>query len=98
MPRAEVDAYFASRPRGSQIGAWASAQSQPVPDRDALERAYADAEQRFSGADVPTPPAWGGYLVRPEVFEFWQGRPGRMHDRLRFRRTASGWERDRLAP
>lgn len=98
LPEADVAAYFAARPRGSQIGAWASAQSRPVPDRAALTATYAEMEERFSGADVPVPPEWGGYLVTPESFEFWQGRPGRMHDRIRFRREADGWVRDRLAP
>ncbi|WGX95935.1 pyridoxamine 5'-phosphate oxidase [Nocardioides sp. L-11A] len=94
----QVAAYFGSRPRGAQLGAWASPQSQVVAGRAELDRRYAEAEDRFAGADVPVPPAWGGYRVRPTVFEFWQGRPGRMHDRLRYARTASGWEVTRLAP
>ena len=92
------------RPRGSQLGAWASRQSHPVADRAALDAAFADAEARFDGvADdaLPVPDDWGGYLVRPEVVEFWQGRRGRLHDRLVYRRDAAsdaGWTTGRLAP
>lgn len=93
-----VASYFGSRPRGAQLGAWASRQSEVVADRDELETAYREAEERFAGQDVPVPPTWGGFRVRPEAFEFWQGRPGRMHDRLLFRRTTGGWVRTRLAP
>ncbi|MBJ7359267.1 pyridoxamine 5'-phosphate oxidase [Nocardioides sp.] len=98
LPQEAVDAYFAQRPRASQIGAWASHQSRPVAGRDELAREYAELEARFDGADVPTPEEWGGYLVRPEVVEFWQGRPGRMHDRLVYRREGAGWRTERLAP
>lgn len=98
LPREAVDAYFAVRPRGSQLGAWASHQSQVVAGREELAAAYAEAEARYDGGDVPTPEEWGGYLVRPESLEFWQGRPGRMHDRLVYRRTADGWRTERLAP
>ena len=98
LPRADVDAYFAVRPRGSQLGAWASHQSSAVSGREELLAAYADAERRFADGDVPTPTEWGGYLVHPESVEFWQGRPGRMHDRLVYRRTADGWRTERLAP
>jgi pyridoxamine 5'-phosphate oxidase len=98
LPQEVVDDYFEQRPRSSQIGAWASHQSRPVAGRDELAREYAAAEQRFDGADVPTPEEWGGYLVRPEVVEFWQGRPGRMHDRLVYRREGAGWHTARLAP
>ncbi|MCD4523986.1 pyridoxamine 5'-phosphate oxidase [Nocardioides sp. cx-173] len=97
LSRDEVEAYFASRPRGSQLGAWASHQSQPVADRGALEDAYAEAEHRFPD-DVPVPPQWGGYLVRPQAVEFWQGRRGRLHDRLVYRRGDGGWTTERLAP
>lgn len=93
-----VQAYWASRPRGSQLGAWASPQSRVVGSRDELEQAYRDAEARFDGQDVPVPPTWGGYLVRPENFEFWQGRRGRLHDRVRYARTSTGWDVTRLAP
>lgn len=99
LPRAEVEAYFSSRPRASQLGAWASHQSAVVSGRAELEAAFADAEARFpEGVPVPVPEEWGGYAVRPESVEFWQGRPGRMHDRLRYRRTADGWAVERLAP
>ncbi|MPZ61958.1 MAG: pyridoxamine 5'-phosphate oxidase [Propionibacteriales bacterium] len=96
------DGYFASRPRGAQLGAWASPQSAVVPDRAALESAYDEASSRWPEPEpVPRPPHWGGYVVRPHVVEFWQGRPGRMHDRLRYRRTPdadTGWTIERLAP
>jgi pyridoxamine 5'-phosphate oxidase len=98
VPRAESEAYFASRPRESQLGAWASHQSQVVADRAELEDAYASAAARFDGVEVPCPPFWGGYLVRPSRFEFWQGRRGRMHDRLAYDLVEGGWTRTRLAP
>ena len=98
VPRAESEAYFATRPRGSQLGAWASAQSSEVGSLTELTDAYAAVEARFSGDDVPCPPHWGGYRVTPEVVEFWQGQPSRMHDRLVYRRTESGWKITRLAP
>jgi len=97
LPDADVARYFATRPRGSQLGAWASHQSHVVASRDELVAAYDDAEARFPD-EVPVPGEWGGYVVRPEAVEFWQGRPGRMHDRLRYRRTPSGWDVERLAP
>lgn len=98
LPAGDVAAYWASRPRGSQLGAWASPQSQVVAGRDELELRYREAEERFAGQDVPVPPEWGGYRVEPVTFEFWQGRPGRLHDRIRYGRTSTGWEAERLAP
>jgi pyridoxamine 5'-phosphate oxidase len=95
----ESEAYFASRPRGSQLGAWASPQSQEVSSRAELEELYDGVEQRFADEEsLPLPPQWGGYRVRPEVVEFWQGRKGRMHDRLVYRREGEGWSTVRLAP
>lgn len=94
----QVAAYFAARPRGAQVGAWASPQSRVVDGRAELDRRYREAEERFADGEVPVPPGWGGYRVQPASFEFWQGRAGRMHDRLRYARTSSGWELTRLAP
>jgi pyridoxamine 5'-phosphate oxidase len=99
LDEAESDAYFASRPRESQLGAWASPQSQPLRDRAELEQLLADVRQRFEGIEVPRPPHWGGWLLAPIEVEFWQGRPSRLHDRFRYRRGATGdWDISRLAP
>lgn len=100
VSREETEAYFASRPRESQLGAWASPQSQVVPSRAVLDAALHEIEQRFADQEIPAPPGWGGYLVQPLAVEFWQGRSGRLHDRIRFRRPAAGadWIRERLAP
>jgi pyridoxamine 5'-phosphate oxidase len=98
LPEEESAAYFATRPRGSQLAAWASPQSRALDDRVDLERRYAEVESRFAGADVPLPPFWGGYRVAPEAFEFWQGRDGRLHDRARYERADGSWSRTRLAP
>ncbi|HWL97986.1 MAG TPA: pyridoxamine 5'-phosphate oxidase [Nocardioidaceae bacterium] len=95
------DRYFATRPRGAQVGAWASPQSSVVPGRDALEAAYTEAEARWRPTEpVPRPDDWGGFVVDPDAVEFWQGRADRMHDRLRYRRSgeAGGWTVERLAP
>ena len=95
---AESDGYFASRPRGSQIGAWASPQSQPLADRAQLERLVRETESRFEGRDIPRPEHWGGYVLQPTVFEFWQGRPSRLHDRFRYEFFNDSWVVQRLAP
>ena len=97
LPREDVAAYFATRPRGAQLGAWASRQSRPVSSREELDEAFAGYEARFPD-EVPLPDWWGGYVVVPDAVEFWQGRPGRMHDRLVYRRTGTGWATSRLAP
>ena len=94
---ADSDAYFSSRPRGSRLGAIASPQSRTIGDRAELDARYADAEAA-NPDDIARPAYWGGYVLRPEMMEFWQGRESRMHDRIRFRRSPSGWRRDRLAP
>lgn len=95
----ESDAYFASRPRGSQLAAWASRQSQVLADRAELDRAWREAGTRFEGAPVPRPPYWGGFRVVPQVFEFWQRGEHRLHDRLLYRRTPGGdWTCERLYP
>ncbi|MCD9624589.1 pyridoxamine 5'-phosphate oxidase [Rhabdothermincola salaria] len=94
----ESDAYFATRPRSAQIGAWASRQSEAIDDRATLEAWVAEAEACFDGIDVPRPPHWGGYRIVPVEFEFWQGRPARLHDRIRYEPAADGWRRERLSP
>ena len=93
----ECDEYFASRPRGSQIGAWASRQSSVVADRGVLELAAAEAEDRYPDS-VPRPPWWGGFVLSPLTVEFWQGRPDRLHDRVLYRREADDWTIERLSP
>jgi pyridoxamine 5'-phosphate oxidase len=98
VSREHTERYFASRPRGSQIAAWASAQSDVLSSRDELDRAVTDIEARFGNGVVPPPPNWGGYLIRPDAVEFWQGRSDRLHDRIRYRMTDQGWTTERLAP
>jgi pyridoxamine 5'-phosphate oxidase len=101
VDRAESEAYFASRPRGSQVASWASAQSTVLPDRAALEALFAEAEARFGDGPIPCPPHWGGYRLVPETIELWQGRPNRLHDRLRYTRDdtrPAGWRLERLSP
>ena len=97
LPEEESDAYFASRGRGSRLGAWASAQSTEIPDRSVLDERLADAESRYPD-EVPRPDYWGGYLLRPDVIEFWRGRPNRLHDREEFRREDGAWSSRRLSP
>lgn len=98
VERAETERYFATRPRESQIGAWASPQSQVVASRAALDEAEAAAAARFEGRQIPPPPNWGGFLLCPQSVEFWQGRSGRLHDRIRFREEDGTWLTERLAP
>lgn len=92
------DNYFVNRPMGSRLGAWASAQSSVIPDREFLEQQHAELVARYADGEIPRPPHWGGFRVLPQVYEFWQGRPNRLHDRLRYTRNATSWLRERLAP
>ena len=99
-PASASDGYFATRPRGSRLGAWASPQSEPVPSREYLDRRLEEFDAKFQGQDVPRPAHCGLYLVRPQIIEFWQGRPNRMHDRLRYTLCQEdfSWKMERLAP
>lgn len=98
LPAAESEAYFKSRPRGSQIGAWASNQSEAIPDRAALEAKWREIEKKFPH-DIPLPPNWGGFILKPERIEFWQGRPSRLHDRFSYALQPDGsWKIERLSP
>lgn len=94
----EADAYFATRPRGSQLGAWASPQSESIPDRTALERETDQLEAHYAERDVPRPPHWNGYRVCPDTLEFWVDRASRLHDRFEYRRSPQGWQIRQLAP
>ena len=99
LSRAESEAYFKLRPRGSRLGAWASKQSEIIPGRHVLEARLAELEMRYPGDEIPTPPHWGGFVLAPERIEFWQGRPNRLHDRLCYTRLAGGgWKIERLSP
>lgn len=98
LDAAESDAYFAGRPRGSQLGAWASPQSEVLEGRSDLDDRYEVVSLQFAGREVPRPPWWGGYRLPPTEIEFWQARPDRLHDRLRYLRSADGWRLERLSP
>lgn len=98
VPAAEADAYFATRPRGSRLAAWASPQSRPLTDRAELERLYAEAAARHPGEDVPRPPHWGGFRLVPDAYELWQHADNRLHDRVRYECDGDAWTRVRLAP
>jgi pyridoxamine 5'-phosphate oxidase len=94
----ESAAYFATRPRGSQLAAWASHQSRPLGSRQELERRYLELEREYEDREVPLPPHWGGYRLRPEAIEFWEHRENRLHDRIRYTRAREGWKVERLSP
>jgi len=94
----ESDEYFSTRPRNSRISAWASPQSEPIPGRVFLDTREKEMKSAFEGKPVPRPPWWGGYLLRPETIEFWQGRENRLHDRIRYTQVSGDWKRERLAP
>lgn len=98
VPDVESDEYFATRPRGSQLAAWASQQSHQMAGREELERRYAELEREYEGRAVPRPPHWGGYRLRPDAIEFWEHRENRLHDRTRYTRAREGWRAERLAP
>ena len=98
MQTDEAEAYFRTRPLGSRHGAWASIQSSVIPDRESLEQAVHAIEARYPDGDVPLPPHWGGFILAPTVYEFWQGRPSRLHDRIRYRHDSAAWIIERLAP
>jgi pyridoxamine 5'-phosphate oxidase len=94
----ESNAYFSSRPEGSKIGAWASPQSRPIADRQWIEESYLKYSEQFKETEIRRPPHWGGYIVKPNIVEFWQGRSSRLHDRLQYTKQQNGWKIERLAP
>ena len=98
ITKEESEAYWGTRPRGSRIGAWASKQSSPLEQRQALELRVTEVARKYKGREVPLPPFWGGYRLAPDVIEFWQGRANRLHDRLRYDRDGDGWKVTRLSP
>ncbi len=99
VPRAEAEAYFKTRPRGSRLGAWASKQSDTVASREVLEARLQELEKKYPGEEIPLPPFWGGYVLPPREIDFWQGRPNRLHDRFRYSKQSDGrWLVERLYP
>jgi pyridoxamine 5'-phosphate oxidase len=98
VTEAESEAYFSTRPRGSQLAAWASQQSRPLASREELEQRYAELEREHEGREVPLPPHWGGFRLRPQAIEFWEHRENRLHDRVRYTRAREGWRAVRLSP
>jgi pyridoxamine 5'-phosphate oxidase len=99
LPEDESDAYFQTRPVGSRLATWASRQSEPIASRDELESAYAEADELYDDHDPPRPPYWGGFVLTPEAIEFWESRPNRLHERVRYSRRADGsWDAQTLAP
>lgn len=98
LPERDNDEYFATRPIAARLGAWASPQSRPLPDRETLDERLRETAERFAAGEVPRPPFWGGFAVRPERVEFWQGQAARLHDRFAYTREGDGWRVERLAP
>jgi pyridoxamine 5'-phosphate oxidase len=98
VDRGESETYFKTRPRGGQLAAWTSSQSEPIGTRDELEERFAELERTFEGDEVPLPPHWGGFRLVPETYEFWQHRENRLHDRFRYRRNGDDWVIERLSP